>query len=448
MMDTVLVGATGGKVLRVEVTPVERDRVTIEEVDELISKLEVIQDEMALIDADNQVLSVELGWLSRMSPKTAVPESERFGKPIPKLDAKGWATSQGFVADRTLEIRRAQRKLAEQRRTLAERYAQVQREMQRMDLGALTERRVQVVALIDAKGGSVGLDLSYFVPGAAWWPAYDVDYDAAKGKITLMTAGLVRQTTGESWDNVRLELSTAIPGQGIALPELLTWTLGEKKEFIPRPRPETALPTPPRFGMPQPKPIASESDRAARRQLLAERVSKLRSMANMPAMSPGQLMVDRNNYGKGAVGGLASSYAAQPAPAPPPRPRMKRRPRRASRSRAPSSAPSAAPAMAMAMEEPSMDFDDAEMEGEMMVADSASIGSSRSAGPRVRQTALGLFEAPSGGRVHFGDRSLPAVIAGGLDYVYVSPTPATVPSSSERLRVPLATATWDAPYPL
>lgn len=445
MMSTVHVGADGGKVLRVQVTPVERDRVTIEEVDALISRLEVIQDEMSLIDAENQVLQVELGWLSRMSPKTAVPEQERYGKSIPALDPKGWATSQGFVTDRTLSIRQVQRKLAIARRELSTKYASVQREMQRMDLGALTERRVQVLALIESGGGNVTLSVEYFVPGAAWWPAYDVDYDAGQGKITLKTAGLVRQTTGETWENVRLELSTAIPGQGIELPELLTWTLGEKKEFIPRPRPESALPQPPRYGMPQPRPIASEADRAARRQLLAERVSRLRSMANMPAMSPGQLMADSLEYkGRATSQTLLNEQRAQAMrakrsrPSPPPRPRPSRRA---------SSAPSAAPSMAMAEPEPAMDYGDMdesvayEAEGESILG--GLFTSSKDSAP-VRQTALGLFEAPTLQKLNFGDRSLPAVIAGGLDYVYVSPTPATIPSSSEKLRVPLASATWDA----
>ena len=62
----------------------------------------------------------------------------------------------------------------------------------------------------------------------------------------------------------------------------------------------------------------------------------------------------------------------------------------------------------------------------------------------VRRTPLGIFEAPPAERVRFGDPTLPAVTAGGLDYVYISPTRATIPSSSERLRVPLARATWQA----
>ena len=76
----------------------------------------------------------------------------------------------------------------------------------------------------------------------------------------------------------------------------------------------------------------------------------------------------------------------------------------------------------------------------------SSIASAFSAGDKapVRRTPLGIFEAPPAQRMRFDDPMLPAVTAGGLDYVYVSPTRATIPSSSERLRVPLASATWAA----
>ncbi len=440
MMDTVRVGTKGGTLLRVEVTPVERERITIEEVDALIARLEEIQHQIALLDAEAAVLSSELSWLSSLSPKPAVPEGKRVGRRVPVVDPKGWAATQDFVALRSDAIRKGQRALAASRRELVERLGSVQREMQQLDLGALTERRVQVVALVRTKGRELGVELEYFVPGAAWWPAYDVDYVAAKGKITLATAGLVRQTTGESWEGVRLELSTAIPGQGIDLPELLTWTLGEKKELIPRPRPESAMPRPPRHAMPQPRPIAAEADRAARRQLLAERVSLLRSMARAPVPAAGYDPADwAQGYGAGAVGGKGGGVSAglRGKAAPPPPPSRPRSSRRAKRRSAPAPAPE--PAMRTA----SVSAESVAEEDSGIVSALGSVFSGRDKAP-VRRTPLGIFEAPPAERVRFKDHSLPAVTAGGLDYVFVSPTPATIPSSSERLRVPLARATWPA----
>ena len=51
--------------------------------------------------------------------------------------------------------------------------------------------------------------------------------------------------------------------------------------------------------------------------------------------------------------------------------------------------------------------------------------------------------APSRGPV-LSDPYLPAVSAGGLDYVYQSPTRATIASSSKQVRIPLASQTFQA----
>lgn len=58
------------------------------------------------------------------------------------------------------------------------------------------------------------------------------------------------------------------------------------------------------------------------------------------------------------------------------------------------------------------------------------------------QVSLALFEAPPPPRIEFSDRSLPAMIAGGLDYVYRSPNRVTVPSTGAKVRVPLATDSY------
>jgi len=57
---------------------------------------------------------------------------------------------------------------------------------------------------------------------------------------------------------------------------------------------------------------------------------------------------------------------------------------------------------------------------------------------RTRGTSLALFEPGSYRRPSFANKNLPAVTAGGLDYVWDAPAPATIPSSGDRVRVPLS----------
>lgn len=76
---------------------------------------------------------------------------------------------------------------------------------------------------------------------------------------------------------------------------------------------------------------------------------------------------------------------------------------------------------------------------EKVMATGSAVSGKGERAERVRRTALDLLEAPpADSRVLFADPTLPAVVAGGLDFVYASPTRMTIPSNSERLRVPLS----------
>jgi uncharacterized protein (TIGR02231 family) len=83
----------------------------------------------------------------------------------------------------------------------------------------------------------------------------------------------------------------------------------------------------------------------------------------------------------------------------------------------------------------------------MMESESTSRRSRRSStGARVRRqrassgasTSLGLFEPTFYQAPHFSDPMLPAMVAGGLDYVYDCPTRTSIPSTGQQLRVPLS----------
>ncbi|MBW1873021.1 MAG: DUF4139 domain-containing protein, partial [Deltaproteobacteria bacterium] len=297
-------------------------------------------------------------------------------------------------------------------------------------------------------------ELEYFVPGASWTPAYDIHFHTNLGKVMIKTGGMVRQATGEDWNDVKLDLSTAIPGQGIELPELLTWALGEKREFIPRPRaarmPQVAALFPP----PQRQPIASESERAARLQVIQQRISHLQALTRMNFKSldlSGKLIADglikdskevsgisghgrvgTTGYGKGAgynlgagsvSAGLARPGASRPAP-------------RRKRSYKPKPVKAPPPRSAPAPME--ADYDRVAVSESVTTVSKKKSGSSS----RVIPTSLGLFDSGGYRPPRFSNPNLPAVAAGGLDYVYSSPTRVSVPSTGKRLRVPLASQSY------
>jgi len=80
--------------------------------------------------------------------------------------------------------------------------------------------RVDVTA-----AGRLEVTLKYSVPGATWASSYDARLHADDRMVELAYYGMVRNATGEDWDNIALTLSTARPGLGGSAPELRPWVV-------------------------------------------------------------------------------------------------------------------------------------------------------------------------------------------------------------------------------
>lgn len=72
--------------------------------------------------------------------------------------------------------------------------------------------------------GPVTVAIRYQVDGASWAPSYNARYLSDTSKVGLEVFGIVTQTTGETWSDVALSLSTANPAIG-TLPTLTAWKL-------------------------------------------------------------------------------------------------------------------------------------------------------------------------------------------------------------------------------
>ncbi|MES2200771.1 MAG: DUF4139 domain-containing protein [candidate division FCPU426 bacterium] len=74
-----------------------------------------------------------------------------------------------------------------------------------------------------AEAGTVSFSLTYQVPGAGWVPVYDLRLEG--GKVAITFSGDIRQQSGEDWNNVRVELSTARPAAFAEIPDPTNWWL-------------------------------------------------------------------------------------------------------------------------------------------------------------------------------------------------------------------------------
>lgn len=421
-LATVRATVTGpARLLRLEAAPVDREKLALEPAAALLDALDAKDDELRRVDLERRTLDARAKLWASLAPAASVDEARREGRPAPGMFADAWLrVATALTAERAALVAKVQA-LDVERRRLVEARAEVAAQLSRLDLGGLTERVVSVVAVLDAAGpGRATVEIEYFVPGARWRPAYELRFLADDGRAELAQYGLVTQASGEDWTDVELELSTAQPSVGIALPTLLTWTLGEAKEWRPVVYPRSGPPAVPTYPPPRPSTSKSETARDVERALLVARLQGLQ--AGAPAPEP-SMDKDADYAAPRVSGGIAYGKRAQRASVPPP----------------PPPPPPMAP---MALAQPSRAYD-AEESSVMKSSEATPIAmmdSVSSGAPGSVARAFALFEAPLPPAPSV-DPSSPAALAGGLSYVYAAAARATVRSTGDAYRAPLARET-------
>ena len=84
----------------------------------------------------------------------------------------------------------------------------------------------RVLITLDAgEAKNYGCDLKYTIPNASWNPLYDVRAYPGQGKVEVAYQAMVKQITGEAWNDISLVLSTARPTTGMTPPGLSPWLL-------------------------------------------------------------------------------------------------------------------------------------------------------------------------------------------------------------------------------
>lgn len=176
------------------------------------------------------LLKQQRDYLERIKTLTTTHPS---GDAVPLPGPEQWEKLLGFYADH-------QAKIAEELRGAERRDAEVKEraevlERQSDDLEAPDEKTVQnvIVRCEVAQAGKLTVRVAYPVENAKWEPTYDVRVASADKSILLGYAAMVRQSTGEDWRGVQLQLSTARPTLGGKPPVFQPWLVQERKAAEP-----------------------------------------------------------------------------------------------------------------------------------------------------------------------------------------------------------------------
>ncbi len=236
--DSVRVQGKGGD--GITIVGLEVKRAFLEQSGE--KRVNALDEEIRGLEYRSELLDAKKGGLS--SQKTFL-ESIRvaWGERISKELAIGRPTSAelqdaaGFIGTGVTRVEEQILDIEREKRGIKEKIDSLRRQKEESTGSSRKETKTVEVMIDVTREGSLTLELSSVIPRAGWAPSYDVRMAADAKTAELTFRAMVRQQTGEDWNNVDLTLSTARPASGGAPPELYPWQIA-----FPRPQHRMASP--------------------------------------------------------------------------------------------------------------------------------------------------------------------------------------------------------------
>jgi uncharacterized protein (TIGR02231 family) len=223
--DSVRAKAQGKlKILGVEVRRDYKDVAVNTATKQLTDDVTKLDDQIRALTDEQGDLRRRNEFLDQIRNKVASQSNTGDGKDHPDSvqNIQGlfqlYGTETSKITSRLREIEFTLRDLNQQRNDKANQLALLQQP-------ATPNTRSAIVTVDAGESGTADLQVTYLISGAGWQPQYDAYADADTQKVELTYYGVVRQSTGENWDNVAITLSSARPSTAARLPELGAWTI-------------------------------------------------------------------------------------------------------------------------------------------------------------------------------------------------------------------------------
>ncbi len=203
--------------------PSERVKELTKQIQDIVDQMSSENNKLQTIDAQKNFLkSIQL-YSGQQIPKelvTKTPSTQDLEGLLNFIGTQGTA-----LEDKRQEINSKIRELVKQKEAL-------DKQLMELRHNPNNAKRMIVASVECVKKGNLTLNISFLAHGTFWYPVYDARADLVKDQVELSTYGVVKQTTGEDWNDVEISLSTAKPSISGQLPYVAPWIL---RPFQPRP---------------------------------------------------------------------------------------------------------------------------------------------------------------------------------------------------------------------
>jgi hypothetical protein len=217
--------------VRYRARPIEED--VREEVRELDQKIQAVQDQLAAVAQERELLKQRKSYLTQLENFTAATSQQELKSGV--LNAETLKDLTQFIFTERDTIAKRELELAREERTHAQERDLLNRQRETIAAGSARTVREAVVFINAPKPGAAKLRLSYLVSNASWTPSYNVRANDARDEITVEYNASIQQMSGEDWNDVEMVLSTATPSLVATAPKIvpLPIKLGELAQNVP-----------------------------------------------------------------------------------------------------------------------------------------------------------------------------------------------------------------------
>jgi len=224
-IDTNSVQISGGKqaILQdLKLKDVYHDKISDEKKSEIIEEMEELEDLIQELNDKINNLNEEKSFLINFAnASTESTKKSLLALFVPDKMQEMLKFYSNKLNDLDTALRTNKKELAK----LERRMQVLKKELNKFGQNNLkSEKQVEIKVFVK-ESAEIDFILSYVVINASWEPIYDLRLDSNEKKLSLAYNAIVKQRTGEKWENVKLNLSTARPQVSGNVPSLSPWYL-------------------------------------------------------------------------------------------------------------------------------------------------------------------------------------------------------------------------------
>jgi uncharacterized protein (TIGR02231 family) len=208
----------------------------------LEDEIEKLRDERGLAQGQQDAAQTQKTLLNNLAQMPGRPlEDKASTQAVPQTD---WSQVLALIGTGMTQAQRSALEAEVTKRDLDRKIEELEKQLS--EVAPARVQRTEVKVFVSAAAPlDADLTVRYQVRNASWVPRYDARLDTgsktAAPRLNLTRRAEIKQSSGETWDNVALRLSTTRPTANTAAPELQTETV----DFEPEMKPGLAEAAPP-----------------------------------------------------------------------------------------------------------------------------------------------------------------------------------------------------------